>query len=146
MSSSSKLFKKFNFQDFTKVLRIGYENFQRVAISLEFVFNDIEAGGHGVMIQKYGRFWRQCKKQAFRIVQSIYLSLKSDPHRPNLSTLPAIARCNIPSAVRYNGNESFRDLRDWFILRNTLRETDNFLRHINTAYSIRNPPASRSSR
>jgi hypothetical protein len=125
------------FQDFSEVLAAGYENFQLVAIALETVLNGVNATRVDY-IRKMGNFWKVSYQAAIRVVEATYLTLKSDPMLEDLTLLPRVGRKDIPRRYRCVTDESRRDMRDWFILRDTLWGIDEFLRHIFIAYNTRN--------
>ena len=135
-----RIFKK-NFlyflQDTNSLLVAGYENFQRVALALEFVTKDLQSNMADYST-KQGRSWFIAHGVVLRVLLANYLSIISDPSKPDQLIIPrSVVRNSIPSEVRCIQNESYRDRRDWLVLRDSIRGIEHFIRSLDTAYRNR---------
>ena len=120
------------------MLLAGYDIFQRVAIAVETVLGDMTDQGRNDYRRRYGRWWRQAVGRSNRIIQSIYLNLRSR-NTPNIDIqqLSTHSRNLISESVRCIDPDSQgtrRNMRDLAILRNAIAITDHF-RHMFVLYA-----------
>ena len=120
------------------VLLSGYDLFQRVAIATEMVLADMTDHGRNDFRRRCGRWWRQAVFRSNRIIQSIYMNLKSRaPPNIDINQLSTHSRTLISESVRCANpisEETIRNIRDLAILQNVVAITDHY-RHMFILYA-----------
>ncbi len=97
---------------------------QRVALGLELVYRHLQSNNEAYAT-KYGNFWLLSYEQANRVVQDIFVTLKSQ-HFP-VETLPLVPRDTIPLNVVCMDSVATSDIRDWVILQDTMKLVDFYM-------------------
>lgn len=101
------------------VLISAYNLFQRVAIGLELVKRDLETSTSEEYVTKKGSYWKLAFEAANRVVEAVFLGLKSRGH--NAENLAVLKRDIVLPAAACATSEAMRDLRDWVILSNSIQ-------------------------
>ena len=117
------------------VLISGYNLIQRVAIGLEVVLRNLQMSNTNY-VTKSGNFWQLSYQQSNRVIESIFILLKSLNYP--VENLPLVSRNTVPSnvACMVNKSEAISDLRDWAILHDSINIIDFYLKMFK-AFEIR---------
>ncbi len=94
----------------------AYSSFQRVAVALDLVESELRRNGE--FAAKFGRFWRLAQQTANRAAEAAFVLLRS---RRAQSVPPMVPRSLVPRPLRCVAVESRRNLRDWVVLKDSLR-------------------------
>ena len=117
------------------VLVSGYNLIQKVALGLEVVVRNLQLS-NSQYATKSGNFWQLSYQQSNRIVESLFILLKSLNFPAE--NLPLVARSTVPpnvACMNENPNEALSDLRDWVILHDSMSVIDFYLKMFK-AYKI----------
>ena len=116
-----------------RFLKSSYVIFQRLSIGLEVVVKHLQSEPSQFVMKK-GNFWTLAYASANRVVEAIYILLKSK--RLHADRLPFISREIVPLQVScMQEDETRSDLRDWIILHDTLQVL-NFYQPLYDIYQI----------
>lgn len=74
---------------------------------------------------KSGNFWKLSYEQANRVIESIFITLKSQNFPAE--TLPKVARDTVPIRVGCMEAVATSDLRDWVILQDSMKLLDFYM-------------------
>lgn len=94
----------------------AYSTFQKMSVGLELVTKDLQHNNE--YPEKLGRFWRLAQLTSNRIVESVFVFLRSSG--VSVSGQARVARSVVPRRIRCLRQESRRDVRDWVILKSAL--------------------------
>lgn len=94
-----------------------------MALGLEVVLSNLKLSNEAYVTKK-GSFWKLSYEQANRVVESIYITLKSQNFPAE--SLPKVARDVVPINVACIDAEATSDLRDWVILQDTIKLLEFF--------------------
>ncbi len=109
----------------------AYAAFQRVAVASELVEEELRHNEE--FADKCGRFWRLTQQTANRAVEAAYVLLRARGAVSNATdagagagtaaapSTPLVPRGVVPRALRCVRAESRRNLRDWVVLKDSLR-------------------------
>ena len=104
----------------------SYLIMQKVNIALEMVTTDLLANGDFGL--KKGNFWRLTTDISKRIVEALYVHMRSRGFDP--STLPVLRRTVVPAGTRcLVTTETGRDLRDAILLKDVV-QISHFIRKL----------------
>lgn len=102
----------------------AYAAFQKLSIALELVTRDLRHNEE--YVAKFGRFWRLAQLGANRVVEALYVHLRTRGLEPEAA--PLMKRSLVPERMRCLRQASRRDIRDWVIMRNSMLVTSFYQR------------------
>ena len=101
-----------------RFLKSSFVIFQRIAIAIEVVTQHLQLDSLQYTI-KQGNFWSLTQEAANRVVQAIYILLKS---KHSTHRLPTLSREIVPLGIACMSNDETQiNTRDWVILSNTMK-------------------------